>query len=1032
MQLQFKEQQFQTDAVEAVCAVFTGQRKSDPLKFPRDMGKRLNQQISTDDVDDDGLGYRNAEVDLSDAELLRNIHKIQNASNVKQSASLDKSLGAVSIDVEMETGTGKTYVYIKTMFELNERYGWSKFIVVVPSIAIREGVKKTFEITSEHFMCEYKKKARFFVYDSKNLHKLDEFSSGFGINVMIINTQAFAATLNEEKNVTGRKGNDVSRLIYSKQDKFNSRRPIDVIKANRPIIILDEPQKMGGAVTQNALKSNFNPLFSLNYSATHKVSHNLVYVLDALDAFKSKLVKKIEVKGFEISHLSGTDGYIYFSEIVLSPLMEPKARLEIDYKLSGGTVRRKVVLMGQGDRLLQASGGLTVYKDLFVAEVNTFEGSITFSNNEKLYVSEASGNILERDIRRVQIRETILSHFEKERRLFENGIKCLSLFFIDEVSKYRQYDDDGNEVLGEYGLIFEEEYNDALNELLEFENTPYTDYLQKISGTNTHAGYFSIDKKGRAVNSDIKRGLEFSDDVTAYDLILKRKELLLTLSAEKSPVRFIFSHSALREGWDNPNVFNICALKQSENATAKRQEVGRGLRLCVDQSGIRQDIDVWGEALVQDINKLTVVTSESYTQFVSDLQSKIKDDLYSRPTKAEVAYFSGKTIKTGEETHVITPSEATKIYNYLIRNYYVDDDGKVTEEYREAEKNGILAPLKDELLPLSDGIHSLIRAIFDEKAFNEMIKPKKKAFVKNKIIDANWEAFKDLWQRINKRYAYLVDFESSTLVEKAAKEVNEGLAVTELHYTKIQGENNDNLDFKITNTSTKKLARSAKVNIKYDLVQKIADGVNLSRRTVMEILSKLSVEKISMFTTNPEEFISKVIKIINDQKAAIVVQCISYVPSAEPEYGREIFNMSKESEEYEKAYAARKAIQEFVFTDGSAQESIEGKFVKDLDANDAVVVYAKLPKGPKGFYIPTPVGNYSPDWAISFKKASVRYIYFIAETKGTMDRTQFRPIEDAKIDCAMKLFNDISTAGVKYHYVDSYKTLVEEVMAKQL
>ena len=599
MKFNFKIQQYQTDAVDAVVKVFQGQGYHDRISYIRDVGKRqenqqmrlnleMDQQYSLDtdgerqlniyDIDDDDTGYKNEVVELTDDQLLMNIQKIQSQNNIKQSPNLVKDLGRCSLDIEMETGTGKTYVYIKTMFELNKKYGWSKFIVVVPSIAIREGVKKTFEITADHFMEYYGKKARFFIYNSSNLNQLDNFSSSSGINVMIINTQAFASSLKED----GR--SKEARIIYSKRDEFGSRRPIDVIKANRPIIILDEPQKMGGAVTQKALK-NFNPLFTLNYSATHAVKHNTVYVLDALDAFNKRLVKKIEVKGFEVKNFRGTDSYMFLEQIVLSSKKPPMARIELEIGYNK-SINRETRVLGVDDNLYYVSQGMEQYKGYTISDIDPFRGTVTFTNGEVIKTGEVSGDVSESDMRRIQIRETILSHFEKEEKLFNMGIKSLSLFFIDEVSKYRQYDTDGNEILGEYGRIFEEEYLNVLNDYITVFDTPYQKYLKSMCSdvSTVHKGYFSIDKKtGRSIDSQLKRGSEFSDDISAYDLILKNKERLLSFD---EPTRFIFSHSALREGWDNPNVFQICTLKHSDSQTAKRQEVGRGLRLCVNQHSV--------------------------------------------------------------------------------------------------------------------------------------------------------------------------------------------------------------------------------------------------------------------------------------------------------------------------------------------------------------------------------------------------------------------------------------------------------------
>jgi type III restriction enzyme len=1027
VKFQFKIQSFQTEAAEAIVRVFAGQSNRGESKYRRDVGKLESQTTIFDQGEDFEAAYRNADVELTSQQLLGNIHGVQTENNIKYSPELVAGLGAASLDVEMETGTGKTYCYIKTMFELHKTYGWSKFIVVVPSIAIREGVKKSFEITQEHFMELYGLKARFFVYNSGNLHQLDEFSQNSGINVMIINTQAFNTTMNEEKNIEGRSGNEAARIIYSKRDEFGSRRPIDGIKANRPIIILDEPQKMGGTATQNALKKNFAPLFSLNYSATHRTSHNLVYVLDALDAFKRKLVKKIEVKGFELKNLGGTNRYMYLAAIVIDGKKPPRARLEIEVKRATGEIKRETQLLNAGDSLYTASKGLEEYNGISIAEVDPIRSLVTFSNGDSLSAGEASGNVNEDDIRRIQIRETIVSHFEKEEKLFEQSIKCLSLFFIDEVAKYRQYSDDGEEVLGEYGQIFEEEYTAVLNERLTLFPTAYQTYLREIETADTHRGYFSIDKKGHAVDSRVARGSEFSDDISAYDLILKNKERLLSFD---EPTRFIFSHSALREGWDNPNVFQICTLKHSDNATAKRQEVGRGLRLCVDNTGMRQDTEVLGETLVHGVNTLTVVASESYAGFVSDLQSEIKSDLYDRPTKASVDYFNGRTVNvTDGEPHTFTVAEATAAYNYLVRNDYVNDNGEVTDIYRVAAETGNFAPMKPELAPLAESVHKLVQGIYDPAILKDIVSDGHETKVTENPLNENWKDFKELWERINKRYAYTVEFESADLITKSIAVINTELRVARLSYTLTKG-GQEGTEFNVEKTETKKLDRAQGSLADYDLIGKIAEGTTLTRRTVTATLTGIEKEKLWLFRSNPEEFISKVSGIINKQKADVVVDCITYAPSAEDPYTQDIFNMSRASDEYAKAFKAKHAIQDYVFTDGTSADSVERRFAQELDTADEVVVYAKLPRGPRGFYIPTPVGNYSPDWAISFKKGAVKHIFFIAETKGSMTSTQFGkiirkdPIEAAKIDCAKKLFNEISTIGVKYHDVDSYSNLL--------
>ena len=1043
MKFNFKIQQYQTDAVEAVVKAFQGQGYYDRISYIRDVGKRqtnqqmrlnieMDQQYSWDtgeerqlniyDLDDDDTGYKNEVVELTDDQLLMNIQKIQSQNNIKQSQNLVKDLGRCSLDIEMETGTGKTYVYIKTMFELNKKYGWSKFIVVVPSIAIREGVKKTFEITADHFMEYYGKKARFFIYNSSNLNQLDNFSSSSGINVMIINTQAFASSLKED----GR--SKEARIIYSKRDEFGSRRPIDVIKANRPIIILDEPQKMGGAVTQKALK-NFNPLFTLNYSATHAVKHNTVYVLDALDAFNKRLVKKIEVKGFEVKNFRGTDSYMFLEQIVLSSKKPPMARIELEIGYNK-SINRETRVLGVDDNLYYVSQGMEQYKGYTISDIDPFRGTVTFTNGEVIKTGEVSGDVSESDMRRIQIRETILSHFEKEEKLFNMGIKSLSLFFIDEVSKYRQYDADGNEILGEYGRIFEEEYLNVLNDYITVFDTPYQKYLKSMCSdvSTVHKGYFSIDKKtGRSIDSQLKRGSEFSDDISAYDLILKNKERLLSFD---EPTRFIFSHSALREGWDNPNVFQICTLKHSDSQTAKRQEVGRGLRLCVNQHGTRMDAESCGDS-VHDINMLTVIASESYKGFVADLQSDIKTVLYDRPTTATSEYFKGKYVKVDGTPTLIDGNTADAIEFYLISNGYVDMKRKVTDKYRTDVKMGTVAPLPEEIQSMAEGIHTLIQSVYDDSVLNDMFSDGHETKVKENPLNENFAKaeFQALWKQINHKYAYTVEFDSDELIRKSIAHINEKLFVSELQYTTTVGRQKSQMNeyeisrgdsFVRESSGTYTLTHAHTSQIKYDLIGKVAEGTVLTRKTAAAILKGLRPDKLYMFKNNPEEFISKVIKLIKEQKATMIVEHISY-NQIEGGYDSAIFTAEKSAQSFDKAFRANKAIQDYVFTDGSAEMSIERRFVEDLDAAQEVCVYAKLPKG---FHIPTPVGNYSPDWAIAFYEGTVKHIFFVAETKGTMESLNLRPIEQAKISCAKKLFNEMSTSNVKYHDVDSYQNLL--------
>lgn len=1025
MKLQFKIQPYQTDAVESTVDIFNGQPNQGLLEYKIDQGKvyvidngkRIEQKgLGFSEFD---TGYKNGEIVLSEDELLKNIHQIQSQNNIHLSNEVIKRLGACQLDIEMETGTGKTYVYVKTMFELNKRYGWTKFIVVVPSIAIREGVKKSFDITQDHFMELYGKKARYFIYNSDNLNQIDTYSQSADISVMIINTQAFNTSMKE-----GAK-NKYARIIYDKRDEFASRRPIDVIAANRPIIILDEPQKMGGAATQSAL-ARFNPLFTLNYSATHRETHNPVYVLDALDAYNQKLVKKIEVVGFELRNLKGTESYIYFDSVILSKNEAPKVRLEIDVQSKSGNIKRAYKNVGESDDLYYLSGEMEQYRGYMLTEIDPLRSKAIFGNGVTLNVKDIQGNVTADHKARIQIRETIKAHFRKESALFKRGIKCLSLFFVDEVANYRQYDEDGNQQLGRYGEIFEQEYIDELNNNQNMFDPDYMAYLGSISAHATHAGYFSIDKKGHSINSTVKRGSDQSDDTSAYDLILKNKERLLSLD---EPVRFIFSHSALREGWDNPNVFQICSLRQSNSISQKRQEVGRGLRLCVDSHGVRQDNDALPEE-VHKVNRLTVIASEGYATFVADLQRDIKQDLYDRPTKADVDFFTGKIVPIEDGTkYTITKNDAQEIYFQLRMKNYITKDGEVTELFRKACKEETLLPLEDELQPMSNSVMKLVQSIYDPSVLKGMIDDGSKTTTPDNKLNDNFmkKEFQELWRRINHKYAYTVSFDSEELIEKAVAAINKELEVTQLSYVVTRGEQKDNASLddmkhgemmRQQESSTEKLKTDIVSNVRYDLLGKISSATRLTRKTVATILSKIRPSKFCMYKANPEEFIRKVTRLILEQKATIIVEHISY-NRVEGMFDSDIFTQEKHGT-IDKAFEGKKSIVDYVFTDSQGEREFVGK----IDTAKEVAVYAKLPKG---FHIPTPVGNYSPDWAIAFQEGEVKHIYFVAETKGSMSSMDLREIEKDKIACAEKLFAQISTSNVKYGKVDSFEKLMDIV-----
>ena len=999
MKFKFKIQQYQSDAVDGTVAVFTGQPSHQGAKYCRELGKTAKFELPLDGE----FGYGNHDIELDNATLLKNINAVQYRHDIPLSQALSKSPGRVSLDIEMETGTGKTYVYIKTMFELNKQYGWSKYIIVVPSIAIREGLAKSFQMLEDHFMEHYGMKARWFIYDSKKLQQLDAFSADYGLNVMIINSQAF------HRNTDLKEG--ANNKIYQKRDEFASRRPIDVIAANRPIVIMDEPQKMEGAATQSGIR-RFSPLFVLNYSATHRTKHNTIYALDALDAYRQRLVKRIQVKGFEVKNLRGTSNYLYLDKIELSPKRPPMARIEFETKIAPGSIVRKIKTFGVGDSLQQESE-LAQYEGFTISEIHA-SGYVTFLNGITIRNGEVIGDTNELAMQRVQIRETIKVHIAKERELYKRGIKCLSLFFVGEVAKYKSYDETGKEVKGVFQKIFEEEYKGVINTELTLYDKEYNDYVCRYSAEEVHRGYFSIDNNNR-VKDSFNRKTGLSDDISAYDLILRNKERLLSF---EEPTRFIFSHSALREGWDNPNVFQICMLRHSDSTIARRQEVGRGLRLCVDKHGIRMDAEQLGDD-VHEVNKLTVIANESYGAFTKALQRETREALRDRAVKASISYFTGKHIKVGQEIHTITEQEAIRIYAYLLDSGYIDADDNITSAYRVAADAGAVEPLPKLLQPMAEGVNKLINAIFDPKALDGMGEEVKPTTSGN-ALNANFDKaeFKTLWNEINHKYVYTVSYDSNELIEKVISKINTDLEVKQLRYIMVEGtQDEDNVgEFGNTKLSDDKLTSVCTSSVRYDLVGDIAKGAKLTRRSVVRILKCINESKFNLFKNNPEDFIRNVVRIIKEQKSAMIVEHIHY-NMTEGKYDCDIFTV-KGKMNFDRAYDAVKHVTDYVSWDSK----VELNFAKALDEANDVIVYAKLPRS---FQIPTPVGNYAPDWAIALNREGVRHLFFIAETKGTMSSMALSDIEKVKIKCAHKLFDSISTANVRYREVSSYQELLD-------
>lgn len=1013
MKLKFRHQKFQADAAKAVVDVFAGQPYLTP-SYMMDRGLGQYQGILNEDEEFTGWGNAKIVPELNDKLILENINKVQRTNQIKPS---DKLEGRYNLTIEMETGVGKTYTYIKTMYELNRAYGWSKFIVVVPSIAIREGVYKSFQVTQDHFAEEYGKKIRFFIYNSAQLTEIDRFASDSSINVMIINSQAFNA-----------KGKD-ARRIQMKLDEFRSRRPIDILAKTNPIVIIDEPQSVEGKQTKENLKQ-FNPLMTLRYSATHKSDSifNMVYRLDAMEAYNKKLVKKIAVKGITESGSSATESYVYLESINLSKAA-PTATIQFDMKGATG-VRKVNRTVNEGFNLYPNSNNMEEYKNNFVvSRIDGRDDSVEFLNGIKIYAGDVIGKVSEDQLRRIQIRETIISHIERERELFYKGIKVLSLFFIDEVAKYKQYYEAGQPKNGIYADMFEEEYQDVLkNSYAALDEDDYIKYLKSIPADKTHAGYFSIDKKGKMIDSKVRRKETTTDDVDAYDLIMKNKELLLDRDPKKSPVRFIFSHSALREGWDNPNVFQICTLKQSSSEVRKRQEVGRGLRLCVNQDGERMDTNVLGND-VQNVNVLTVIASESYESFAKGLQTEMAEAVADRPRAITEELFVGKVIKdsNGNE-QVVDHDTARAIHFDLIVNGYIDRKGILTDKYYDDKANGDIK-VAEEVKDSIASIVEIIASVYDNKSFG--IENARSNNVELHVDEDKlaMPEFKALWSKINSKSVYVVDFDTDELIEKSIHALDRKLRVSKIYFRVDSGEMNQikskeelesGASFVRENSVTYSAESAVNSNIKYDLIGKLVDETGLTRKTIVKILQGVQPYTFNQFKNNPEEFIIKSASLINDQKATAIIEHITYDVMDE-KYGTDVFTEPTIKGKLDvNAMKAKKHLYDHIIYDSSN----ERKFAEELDTNSNVAVYVKLPDG---FYISTPVGHYNPDWAIAFYKGTVKHIYFVAETKGSMNSMQLRLVEESKIHCAREHFKAISNNEVVYDVIDSYSSLLDFV-----
>lgn len=993
-EIQYKFQQFQADACNAICDVFDGQPRLDSATYIIDPGVVEKKDLLSEAVQD---AYANQNILLPENILLQNIRATQSKFDIEPVDEIvDYKSDGLNLSVEMETGTGKTFVYIKTIHELHKRYGWTKFIIVVPSIAIREGTYSSFQDTAKYFKMEYGQTIDVFIYNSANLDAVENFATSPHIEVMIINSQAFASRADD-------------RIFTTVQpEKFKGRKPIDVVAATHPIIILDEPQSINGDVTVQKLR-DFKPLFTLRYSATHRRVFNLMYRLDSIDAYNKNLVKKIAVKGVTVLGNNATNSYVFFSKLDKNKNQDPYVWLEIDYKTKEKVIRKHLRLT-EGDNLYDKSGQLREYEDGWViGHIDGEQALVPFENGVVLAEGDSVGQLDENQVRRVQIRETIRSHLEKEESLYDKKIKVLSLFFIDEVAKYRT--DDGEP--GEYAKMFEEEYQFAVERRLEELdlNQEYKKFLQKTVAATSHNGYFSKDKKGKLINTN---GQSLAD-MTTYDLIMKNKKRLLSFD---EPTRFIFSHSALKEGWDNQNVFQICVLKNTDNNTRRRQELGRGMRLCVNDNGTRMDEAEVGDK-VHEINVLTVVAPESYSEYAKGLQSEYAETVQYRPKKVDVNLFLNKQVMKDGELHTITEKDAQEIVWHMIVQQYVDPAGKLTQKYHDDIEAGTFkAPEGYATDQIVDVIKNIYRPI-------EILNAGKRKVHKIRNEDNfNKQEFKELWSRINKKSFYTVDFKTDDLVKKAINALDQHLHVTPLVVAVSQAKIkkiSDNAEFDTFPEEVNREDLSViETNLNFDLIGEIAKGTSLTRSAVADILTGIEPNTFAKFKAKPQEFIDNAIEIINTCKATTVIEGIEY-KATNDEFSTDIFTKN-DLVLADKAFETPKHnIYNYVVTDSN----VERKIAKELEAENDVCVYAKLPSD---FYIFTPMGKYNPDWAIACKQGDVKRVYFVAETKGVHSELDVNLAEmaKAKASCAKKHFATIcGDNNIKYGIIENYEDLTK-------
>lgn len=995
MKLKFVDQPYQTDAVNAICDIFDGCEVKDSL-FTVEVTSFDEKHSNFDKLtlalkegsDEYYIGHSN-KMTIDDFTMLENVQNIQERNDIQMSKSLQKR----NFTIEMETGTGKTYVYTKTILEMNKRYGFTKFIIVVPSIAIKEGVYSSLNATKEHFMEKYDNVVyNYFVYDSNHLERIREFATSTNIEIMIINIDAFRKSFTDPSKETK------ANLIHRASDRLNGNKPIDLIAGTNPIVIIDEPQSVDGTKKSKEAIASLNPLCTLRYSATHKELYNLMYRLTPVDAYQENLVKHIEVASIT-SNEAGTKPYVKLMSV--SDKNVYSCRLEI-YVNKTGIINKKIVTAKTRDDLWELSNEIDYYKETgFIIDnisCNPGDEYVDFSNGERLYIGETFGNVDDSTMKKAQIRQTIEMHLNKETAYVKQGIKVLSLFFIDEVSKYRDYSREDEK--GDYQRWFEEEYSKLIN-LPKYRvlREKYGNYIS-TDPSLVHDGYFAQDGKGRVKNSNGTT----NDDETTYQLIMKDKERLLSF---EEPIRFIFSHSALKEGWDNPNVFQVCTLVETKDTMTKRQKIGRGLRICVNQDGER--------VLDTRYNTLSVIANESYKEFASTLQRELESDNFKFGIIEPVS-FTGIAVKQHDGSLVeLTQKESEEIFDYLVENEYMTSKGKITNKYHQDkyEDKFVLPGQYESFTPkVMKRIDNLSREIEIKDASTKV------PVRLNKEVQLSPE-FIALWDKIKQKTVYTINMDMNKLKNEAIEQIK--------NMPRIRP---DKIDAQITNVDiTKKGVIDKGHQIKDlgavyeyesmnypDFIRRLQDSTDLMRKTIIEIIVKSG--RLEEFYINPEEWIKQVSKILLSVKKENLTDGIKY-EKVDDYYEQDFIFNDEELYGYKNRNVLDVESDKNIYDHVIYDSEIERKFAVDAENDDNVLLYAKLPSR---FKIDTPIGNYNPDWVVVLSTDDGEKVYFVAETKGTDIIDDLKGAEKKKILCGRKHFEVIDT-GIKYEVVKELKTL---------